>query len=179
MYTMRTVDGTPEGGGPATVKVARPGLAGYLDRPEIVRDASSNRLALNSQERWGEPLGDLIGRVLASDLAQRLPGSSVFTEAGSITVDADATVEIDIQRFDLDVSNAVLLVAQVAVRSGRNRDTAATRAFRLSATPAGPTTAQLVTAMSLLVGQLSDGISSMLRSGVTTPTVLSRVGRRS
>ena len=73
-YTLRPVAGTavPSGGGP--VKLARPGLAGYLDRPEIVRNSATNRLTLQSGERWGEPVGDMIGRVLAEDMGQRLPG---------------------------------------------------------------------------------------------------------
>lgn len=169
VYTMRAVPGAAQAGGPSAVKIARPGLAGYLDRPEIVRDASANRLAVNSAERWGEPLGDLIGRVLAVDVSQRLPGSSVFTEAGSISVDADATVELDIQRFDLDVGGAVVLLAQVAVRAGRNRDTATTRSLRFSASPAGKSTSDLVTAMSGLVGQLADAIADLLRSSVPVP----------
>ena len=122
IYTLRAVNGGVLGGGPVAIKIARPGLAGYLDRPEIVRDSSVSRLALSGGERWGEPLGDMVGRVLALDLAQRLPGSSVFTEAGTISVDPSATVELDIQRFDLDTSGAVVLLVQTAVEQGRSHD---------------------------------------------------------
>ena len=102
-----------------------------------MRDSSANRLQLNSAERWGEPVGDMIGRVLALDLAQRLPGSSVFTEAGTISVDPSATVELDIQRFDLDTSGMVVLLSQVAVEKGRSHDPAATHAIRVTVQPAG------------------------------------------
>ncbi len=163
VYTLRAVPGQPLGSGPAAIKLSRPGLAGYLDRPEIVRDTSVNRLQLRSGERWGEPLGDMIGRVLALDLSQRLPGSSVFTEAGTISVDPSATVELDIQRFDLDQGGTVVLLAQVAVEQGRSHDPAATRSLRLTVQPTGTGTPDLVTAESAAVGQMADQIADMLR----------------
>ncbi len=163
-YTLRAVPGQPAPGGPAAVKVARPGLAGYLDRPEIVRDSSSSRLELKSGERWGEPLGDMFGRVLALDLAQRLPGSSVFTEAGTISVDAAATVELDIQRFDLDPGGTVVLLAQVAVVQGRSHDPGGTRSIRVTVQPGSPGTPELVFAMSDALGQMADQVAAALRS---------------
>jgi uncharacterized lipoprotein YmbA len=161
IYTLHAVPGTVGGGGPPAVKLARPGLAGYLDRPEIVRASAANRLALRSGERWGEPLGDMIGRVLAEDLSQRMAGSSVFTEAGSISVDPAATIELDIQRFDLDASGIVILQAQVAVEPGRSHDPVGTRSIRLSQPPASDATGDLVSAMSALLGQLADQIAGM------------------
>ena len=163
MYTMRAVPGQATGGGPVAVKLARPGLAGYLDRPEIVRDSSASRLDLKSGERWGEPLGDMIGRVLALDLSQRLPGSSVFTEAGTISVDASATIELDVQRFDLDQGGTVVLLAQVAVELGRSHDPAATHTLRVTVRPAGPGTPELVAAESAAVGQMADQVAVLLR----------------
>ena len=163
IYTLRATPGQPVGGGPVAIKLARPGLAGYLDRPEIVRDSSVNRLQITSGERWGEPVGDMIGRVLALDLAQRLPGSSVFTEAGTISVDPSATVELDVQRFDLDAGGLVVLLAQVAVEQGRSHDPSATRSLRLTVQPAGASTPQLVAAMSDVLGQLADQVAVVLR----------------
>ncbi len=163
-FTLAAVPGAPRRGGPAQVELRRPGLAGYLDRPEIVRSNSPYSLRVISMERWGEPLGDLFARILAEDLNNRLPGSSVFTSAGSITAEADATVEMDIQRFDADPSGQVVLLAQVAVSRGRARASAATRVLRLLVQPAGPGTAHLVAAMSAALGQLADVLAAMLQS---------------
>ena len=176
IYTLRAVPGPSIGGGPLAIKLARPGIAGYLDRPEIVRDSSANRLQLNSGERWGEPVGDMIGSVLALDLAQRLPGSSVFTEAGTISVDPSATVELDVQRFDLDTGGTVVLLAQVAVEQGRSHDPAGTHSIRVTVQPAGPGTPQLVAAESAAVGQLADQVASLLRT--LTPVALMPTARR-
>ena len=162
-YTLAAVPGAPRRGGPAQVELRRPGLAGYLDRPEIVRSNSPYSLRVTSLERWGEPLGDLFARILAEDLNNRLPGSSVFTSTGSITAEADATVEMDIQRFDADPSGQVVLLAQVAVSRGRARASAATRVLRLTVQPAGPGTANLVAAMSTALGRLADALAAMLQ----------------
>ncbi len=163
-YTLRTVPGTPLGGGPPSVQIRRPGLAGYLDRPEIVRDSSDYRLRLNSGERWGEPLGDMFARVLAENLAQRLPGSSVFTEAGAISADPAATVEVDVQRFDLDAGNTAVLLVQAAVQRGRAHDPGAARSNRLTLPVAGKDTQSLVAAEAQLIGQLADNLAKALRA---------------
>ena len=162
-FTLAAVPGPTRRGGPAQVELRRPGLAGYLDRPEIVRSSSPYSLRVIGAERWGEPLGDLFARILAEDLNNRLPGSSVFTSTGSITAEADATVEMDIQRFDADPSGQVVLLAQVAVSRGRARASAATRVVRLTVQPAGPGTASLVAAMSTALGQLADALAAMLQ----------------
>jgi uncharacterized lipoprotein YmbA len=163
-YTLQARPGPLAAGGVRLVELRRIGLAGYLDRPEIVRNNADYRLRIPGGERWGEPLGDLVARILAEDLNLRLPGSSVFTSAGAISATADATVELDLQRFDMDASGQVLLVAQVAVSRGRGRGAAETRAVRLTVPPAGPGTTALVAAMSEAIGQLADRIAPLLRA---------------
>ena len=162
-YTLRALPGAVQGGGPRLVELRRIGLAGYLDRPEIVRNNSDYRLSIGGQERWGEPLGELVARVLAEDLNMRLSGSNVFTSAGTITADPDATIELDLQRFDADASGAVTLLAQVAVKRGRARDRAAARTVRLVVPPAGATMTDLVAAMSGALGQLADQVAGLVR----------------
>jgi len=161
-YTLAPVPGTPRPGGPGQVELRRIGLAGYLDRSEIVRASSAYSLRLNGGERWGEPFGDLVARILAEDLNQRLPGTSVFTSAGSISAEADATIEMDLQRFDADANGQAVLLAQVAV--SRARASATTRVIRLAVQPANPSTTGLVAAMSTALGQLADALATMLHT---------------
>ena len=117
---------------------------------------------------------------MALDLAQRLGGSSVFTEAGTISVDPSATVELDIQRFDLDQAGSVIMLVQVAVEQGRSHDPAYTSSLRLTAAPVSKATPDVVAAMSQGLGQLADAIAASLRQIGPTPlpsAALSR-GRR-
>ena len=139
------------------------GSPGYLDRPEIVRNNADYRLRIPAGERWGEPVGDLIARTLAEDLTARMPGTSVFTSSGSISATADRTVELDVQRFDLDGQGQVVLLAQVAVSRGTSRSVASAQTVQVRVTPAGATTADMVAAMSAALGQLADRIAPMLR----------------
>lgn len=161
-FTLASVRGTSLPGGPSLVELRRPGLAGYLDRSDIVRADSPYQLTLNGGERWASPLGDMIGRALAEDLSSRLPGSSVFTSSGAISADPNATVEVDIQRFDAATTGPVTLLGQVAVTRGRARDASQTRTIRLTVTPGGSSTADLVAAMSAALGQMADQIAQIL-----------------
>lgn len=165
-YTLAALPGPAQPGGPRTVELRRPGLAGYLDRPEIVRAGGQFQLRVAQGERWGEPLGDLIGRTLAEGLTTRLPGTTVFTALGSIGTDADAAVELDVQRFDLDPSGEVVLLMQVAVQRGRGRAPVAARPLRIRTRPAANSTPDLVAAMSAALAQAADAIAGMLRGVV-------------
>jgi uncharacterized protein len=122
-----------------------------------VRSTEDYRVTLGNNERWGEPLGAMLSRVLAENLRQRLPSAVVFGEGGAITTEPNAIVEVDVQRLDTDRSGAVVLVAQAARQGG------AARAVRLSVQPAASATGDEVGAMSIAVGQLADAIAEMLR----------------
>ena len=173
-FTLAARPGTASIGGPRLVELRRIGLAGYLDRSEIVRTNSDYRLRIADGERWGEPLGGLVARVLAEDLTTRLPGSSVFTSAGSISASPDATLELDIQRLDADQSGQVVLLVQVVVtHSGVHAASAQT--IRLVVAPTGPATVDYVAAISTALGQLADRIVPLLLA--TAPTPLNRARR--
>lgn len=162
-YTLLPQPGAVLPGAPLSIEIRRPGLAGYLDRSDIVLKSAAYTLDVNSALRWGEPLGDMIGRVLSQDIAQRLPRSSVFTQSGAITADPDLRIEIDIQRFDADASGSVVLTAEVAMEAGRSHVPTSTRHVALTAPPPAPGAAGLVAAMSGLLGQLSDQLAADAR----------------
>src|SRR4051794_35299878 len=157
LFTLAPVPGEARPGGPAVVQLRDIGLAKYLDRPQIVRSTEDYRVTLGNNERWGEPLGAMLSRVLAENLRQRLPGTVVFGEGGALTAEPSAIVEVDVQRLDTDRSGTVVLVAQAA-----RRDSTA-RAVRLSVQPASSDIADEIGAMSIAVGQLADTIVGMLR----------------
>lgn len=162
-FTLAPIRGPVTAGAPALVELRRPGIAGYLDRPEIVRTNTTYQLKLDSAERWGEPFGDMVARVLAENLHTRLPGTSVFTSTGAISADTGARVEIDLQRFDSDPSGQVQFLAQVAITRGNDRGTAKAQTIRVSVVPTGSATADYVAAMSAALGQASDQIAPLLK----------------
>ena len=89
-----------------------------------------------SNEWWGEPLDAMMSRILVQELNQRLPGSTVYGDSGAISTPPDATVEINLQRFDLNRDGAVLLAAQIAVDAKRT----ASRGVAFTVRPADATT---------------------------------------
>ena len=127
-----------------------------------MRSSEGYKLDVMANDWWGEPLGGLLGRILAVELAQRLPNSTVYGESGAITADHNAVVGVNIQRLDADKAGALVLVAQVAVEFNRPRRLAA-RTFTFSKPLATPDTPGLVAAISDAVGELADGIAALLQ----------------
>ena len=160
-YALAPVNGAGRAGAPRLVKLRRPGLVGYLDRSDVVAKVADYKLKVQTTERWGEPLGDMIGRVLAQDLTQRFPQSTIFFEGGSLSASPDAIVETDIQRFDVGPDGMVTLVAQVAVQLKGDHPQTKSQNITLTRKPNGEGTRAMVAAMSELLGDLADRVSQM------------------
>jgi uncharacterized lipoprotein YmbA len=155
-YTLQAVPGSALTAPATSVEVVRPGLAGYLDRSGIVLKQSDYKLDVDTLVRWGEPLGDMIGRVLVQDLSQRLPETSVFSGDGAISADADIRVEVNVQKFDAEADGSAILRANVAIVRTVPHATLAAHsvALRNANVASGPR--GLAAAMSELLGQLAD-----------------------
>jgi len=162
LYTLAVRSGPALPKGPRIVQVRDIGLPGYLDRKEIVRSTEDYKLDVRANSWWGEPLGGMLGRTVVLELGQRLPNSKVYSEAGSITLDPNAVVGIDVQRLDADKAGNVILLAQVAIQFNRPTRQAA-RNFSITRAVPTPDTAGHVAAMSDAVGELADGIAAMLQ----------------
>jgi hypothetical protein len=145
------------------IEPRRVGAPDYLDRSEVVRAGPGSRLEALRNVRRGEPLGGMVSRVPAEDLAQRLPGSAVLADAGATRLAAGAAVEAELRRFEADPSGAVEPAAQVAFRLGPGRPGVA-RSFRFSVSVEGQGPSAIAAAMSGAVGQLADAIAAALPS---------------
>ena len=164
LYTIAPVPGRVQAGGPKVIALQQISTARFLERSEIVRSSENYRLDVMSNDWWGEPLGAMLSRVLVEELGQRLPQSTVFAESGAVSASPDATIELNLQRLDEDAAGDLVLQAQASV-SFKGRPGQALRNFRFVVTPPAPGVQGEVTAISMAVGQLADGISSMLVTG--------------
>ena len=158
LYVLASVPGAIRTGAPRVVRLRAIALPRYLERSQIVRSSEGYRMDVLSNEWWGEPLDSLMSRILVQELNQRLPGATVYGDSGAISTLPDATVEINLQRLDLDRDGAVLLAAQIAVDAKRT----VSRGVALTVRPADGTTQALVAAMSTAVAQLADTVAGML-----------------
>lgn len=158
LYVLAASPGPTHTGAPRNVELRAIGVPRYLERSQIVRSSEDYRMDVLSNQWWGEPLGSMLSRILVQELGQRLPGSTVYSDTGAISAAPDATVEINIQRFDLDRQGQLLLSGQVATEGRRSR----AHGFSITRRPADATTPALVAAMSAAVAQLADTIAGML-----------------
>lgn len=160
LYTLAAQPGAEVVTRKLSVELRRIGLAGYLDRPEIVRGTMQYRLQVANSDRWGEPLGGMLDRVLTEDLVERLPQAAVFAESGAISTHPDTVLEIDIQRLDADAQGTMVLLAQVAVRP--DGKTASASTIRLTRPIDAPTAQAHVAAMSAAIALLADRIAQIV-----------------
>lgn len=75
-----------------------------LDRPQIVRRVSANRLDIDETERWLAPLDNIVQRVLTQDLASRMASGMVIQPGAPLPASAIRRVVVDITTFEGDVS---------------------------------------------------------------------------
>ena len=162
-YTLALSPGTPQAGGPLTVEVRTPSVTDYLDRDTIVRTETAGRLMLAQGSAWAGTLSDMIGRVLAIDLGQRLPGSNVYAENAAISTQALALVELDVWRFLADSQGRAEIAASLSVHRP-NAGPSGSRLLHLTGTPADGGVGALVASLSRLLGQVADAAADELRA---------------
>jgi uncharacterized lipoprotein YmbA len=134
-----------------------------VDRPEIVTEIGSGRVRISGQDRWAAPLGEMMRRVLAQDLAGRLPqGAFVFPDAprppgtrGLVVTVLQLTATPE-GRVELQANWSVLDAGSSGASGGDN--------LRLTAT-AGPGSDGQAQALSAVMGKLADRIAASLQRG--------------
>jgi uncharacterized lipoprotein YmbA len=80
-----------------------------VNRPQIVLRVNANRVALQEQSRWAEPLKESIPRVVAGNLAGLLANAQVAVDGQEAALPADCRVSLDILRFDSVLDEAATL----------------------------------------------------------------------
>ena len=127
-----------------------------LDRPELVFQSAPNIFEVPIDHRWTGRLSDNVTRVLASNLARRLPRTSVLTStpAGASV----RTLAVEIHQFH-SVSGGDASLHATATISGA---TSRTRTYSLTQPLAGDGYAALTAAQSTLLAQLAKAITTDL-----------------
>lgn len=162
LYTLDVTSGGRRMGAPARVLLQDIAVAPYLDRKAIVRSSGGYHIAVAQNDWWGEPIGAMLGRVLSAELEQRLPGSTVYTEGGAVSARPQATVALNLTRFDRAADGQVVLVAQAGITfTGQGRP-AVTESLRFTVPTGGPGMTDQIAAMSTAWGQLADRLALAL-----------------
>jgi uncharacterized lipoprotein YmbA len=144
-------------------------LPDYLDRPQIVTRASGNRMMLAAFDAWVEPMDGMFTRVLVENLSSLLATDNVVPLPQRRPTPLDYQVEVDVTRFDADLSGRAVLDARWKV-FGKDGEPLIEEGRSTIVEPAvGPDSYEdIVAAMSRALAEMSNTIAGTIerhRSG--------------
>jgi uncharacterized lipoprotein YmbA len=145
----------------------------YVDRPQMVVALSGGQFRLRENERWADNLRENFSRVLAEDLAARIPGDRVLLHPWSRTDDVDFKLTVRVNEFHMTDSGAALLDARWELFDPRGL--VASRQSRVRAQADDNTPAMGVVALSRTVGLFAKECAELIRQ--TVPRQLAPEGR--
>lgn len=165
LYSIAPVPGVAQSGGPVVVEVRTPVVAASLDRDEIVRQDKDYKLGMAKGNAWSEAIGDMIGRVLTQDLAQRLPGTTVFAQNDAVSTKPLAFVELTVTAFNADQKGNASLVGSLSIHGDKpGIGPNLTVPVQLQAPLDNARASTLVAGLSTLTGQLADQAAQKIRA---------------
>jgi uncharacterized lipoprotein YmbA len=137
-------------------------LPEYLNRPQIVTRAGSNRIILADFDSWAEPLDGLFARTLTENLSLLLGTDDVVPLPLRRTIPLDYDVEVNVTRFDVDSGGHAVLDAHWVVY--RDVDGQLVHSARSTIVEPAPTDDQAagVKALSQALGDLSRQIAAAI-----------------
>lgn len=134
-------------------------LPGDLDRLAVVTRIGPNQLNVSNQDQWAGPFDEMIQRVLAADLAARLPPGSVLAPGDPVPAGGARTVVVNVRQFMGDSAGRLVLEADWSLLSPKTQKPVERRHELLTDNAGSGKTPEIVAAMSRLLGQLSDRIA--------------------
>jgi uncharacterized lipoprotein YmbA len=138
-------------------------IAAYLDRPQIVTFRGDNSVDLDEFNRWAEPLGAGVSRVLAQDLSAMLPAWRVMPQPWDPTVPLRARLVVEVTALGWNHLGEVRLEANWALLTATGELAAARGRVVLRRQVSGTGTDAAVAATSLLVTALARDIAVAVR----------------
>lgn len=150
--------------GPVGVPVAigKVDLPPELDRPQPVRRRSGDRLDIPSGVRWAAPLGTLIQRTLALDLAARLPEEATVLPGQPDPSGPLRVVVVIFRTFSAGADDVVTLDARWTVVRQPADSVEFSKDARLTVRATSGSWADVAEAMSTALGRFADRIAGSL-----------------
>ena len=131
----------------------------YVDRPQIVTRESANAVQLGTFDHWAGALEDMIPRVLAEDLAARLPGDRIVSFPRAVAPTFDYRVAVDLGRFDVNSEGEAVIAASWQIYGPADRKALTIRETTIQTQAMGQSYEQRVAALSRGLGDLSNAIA--------------------
>ena len=137
-------------------------VPGYLDRPELATRVASTELEFSPRDRWAEPLGSSIRRVIAQNLSATLGTEDISLFPWPVGTRLDWAVAVDVLRFERTPDGQVEVAARWVVREGAGGRIRAARESRYTERAESAGTPAVVEAWNKAVGSLSDDIAQAI-----------------
>ncbi len=138
-------------------------LPNSVDRAQLVTQPSAHRVELYENHRWAESLKTEIPRIVAQNLAIRLPDTQVAAYPQYAATHApDVTVHIDIQRFEAVPGQKTVVEALCTLQRNTSPERFSTFHSVLEETIDGSGFDAVAAAYSRSLGRLSDRIAEAI-----------------
>ena len=161
-YRMAVIPGTVTQSSVVKIGMRRVSIPDYLGQNGIAKAGANYEFTTYSADVWAEPLSGMLQDVTVQELAQRLPSAVVVSNSGAIAAAADVLIETNVLRFDPDSSGEIILIVQIALKSGRSFRPWLVQTFTSSARPAGADAASVVATMSTLWSGAIDQLAPLI-----------------
>jgi uncharacterized protein len=156
--------GVPQvAGDPVQITSVR--IPATLDRRQMVREDTPNKLEISDQYRWGAPLADMTQRVLTQDLMLRLPPGRVVLPEQPAPARTRA-ISLYILQFGAGAAGTIALDGGWSLVPSSGDVPTASHRFQMSRRAVTGDYAEQARVMSILLGELADSIANEL----TTPS---------
>jgi uncharacterized lipoprotein YmbA len=143
----------------------------YLNRPQIVTHLDRAEYQLDEFNRWMEPLGDTLTRVIAENLSEMLATDGIDILSMSRPVETQYTVTVQILRMDGKLGQRMVLVARWSLFNLSDNALLLTRRSVFTETVSDTTYQGFLQAQNQMIESLSRAIADGIR-----PIVLQGVG---
>jgi uncharacterized lipoprotein YmbA len=154
----------PSTGPEGTLGIMPTRVADYLDRPQIVTFAGENSVSLDEYNRWAEPLGAGVTRVLSTELAALLPGWRAIPQPLDPVVPLRARLVVSISALGWNERGEARLEATWAILSAAGDQALYRGRAILRREGAGSSVASGVAVTSALVGDLAHDVAAAVRA---------------
>jgi uncharacterized lipoprotein YmbA len=134
-------------------------LPNYVDRPQIVTRESANAVQLGTFDHWAGDLEDMLPRVLAEDLAGRLPADRIVSFPRVVSPAFDYRVAVDISRFDVSPEGEAVVAASWQIYDPTGRSALSVRDTSVQTPAISRSYEQRVAALSRALGDLGTAIA--------------------
>lgn len=153
----------PAAGPPLTVDAVH--LPPELDRLDLVRRGPDDRIQIDANQRWAAALDDMTRRVLAQDLADRLPHGMLIAPDAPEPPGRLRGLVVILQEFDADAAGRIVLDGDWMVAERGTVRPGSPHHIHLEEA-GGPNQAA---AMSRAIGRLADRIAADLAAAPAIP----------